>query len=244
MIHSPINNYQMQKVTIKQGGIYFSFWDQEQEDWVDKNITEGSLPFTWYMKYPIQIEEGLTVRKIIKMVEPYADILNIVMIHDLSAMDFEKILELNRESKSQSSSIEPNAVYLVRIAESIPTVQDEDEFNFLNSYPVIVGVKELDETGENDEVFSLSTIDFLDWCDLPFEIDDYVEYLNPQTEEVQFEGVMNWTLGELVSTVLGQAAITIQIMQNSVSPTAQTDGPVEIFAVFNWIEDLDKILLR
>lgn len=224
--------------------MYFSFWDQTSEDWIEKNVTEGSMPFTWYLSYPIQFEDRVTVREIVKMIEPFADIINVVMIHDLSATDIRQVLELNQKIKESRVEIEPNAVYLVRIAEAIPTVQNEEQFNFLNSYPVIVGIKEVDDTGENDEVYSLSSIDFLDWCDLPFEIDDYVEYLNPETEEVIFEGVMNWTLGELISTILGQIAVTMQIMQNSVSTTSQGEGPVEIGSVFNWIDDLDRILLR
>jgi hypothetical protein len=178
------------------------------------------------------------------MVEPYADVLNVSMVHDLSAVDIGQVIDLANETKAEPNSIEPDTVYLVRIAESIPTVDNDEEFNFLSSYPVLVGIKEVDESSENDEVYSLSTIDFLDWCDLPFEIDDYVEYINPTTEEVVFEGVMNWTLNELIGTILSQTAVTMQIMKNSVSTTSETEGPLEIKAVFNWMDDLDRILLK
>jgi hypothetical protein len=233
----------MQRVNIRKSGIYFSFWDQSQENWLDKKIEDASLPITWYLSYPIQFDEPLTVRDIITLLEPFAEVLNVAMIHDLSAVNINQIFDLNKQIKNTPSQIEPNSVYLVRIAEVIPTVESDESFNFLNSYAVLVGIKEIDETGENDEVFSLSSIDFLDWCDLPFEIDDYVEYMNPVTEEVLFEGVINWTLGELIGTILSQVSVTMQIMQNSVISSNES-GPVKIKSVFDWLEDLDRILLK
>jgi hypothetical protein len=234
----------MQKITIKRSGFYFSFWDESAEDWIEKNINEASIPITWYLSYPIQVDEPLTVREIIKMIEPYAEIINLVMIHELAGIEFSRILEVLNDVRESTNAIEPNSVCLVKIAESIPTKQMDEDINFLSTYPVLVGIQEIDETGENDEVFSLSTIDFLDWCDLPFEIDDYVEYLDQVTEEVLFDGVMNWTLGEIIGSILSQTSVTLQVMQNSISSPASNGEPVDIESIFNWFDDLDRILLK
>lgn len=234
----------MHKVTISKSGLYFSFWDQTEETWVEKNILDATVPISWYLSYPIQFTDSLTVREIIKLIEPYAKDLGLIMIHELAGVDISKILELSNTHKSQLNQIEPEAVYLVKIAEATPTVQNDEEFNFLSMYPVLIGLKEVDETGDNDEVFSLTSIDFLDWCDLPFELDDYIEYINPANEEVLFEGVMNWTLGEVIGTILSQTSVTLQIMQNSVIPSDSTGEPVQIDSIFKWFEDLDRVLLR
>jgi hypothetical protein len=234
----------MHKVTISKSGLYFSFWDQTEETWVEKNILDATVPISWYLSYPIQFTDSLTVREMIKLIEPYAKDLGLIMIHELAGVDISKILELSNTHKSQLNQIEPEAVYLVKIAEATPTVQNDEEFNFLSMYPVLIGLKEVDETGDNDEVFSLTSIDFLDWCDLPFELDDYIEYINPANEEVLFEGVMNWTLGEVIGTILSQTSVTLQIMQNSVIPSDSTGEPVQIDSIFKWFEDLDRVLLR
>lgn len=232
----------MHKVTIKKDGLYFSFWDQTKEDWIEKNIVEATVPISWYLSYPVQFNEMLTVREVINLLRPYADDLNLILAHELAGIELEKIFEL-ADSDKEPAKIEPDSIYLVRIAEAIHTVQDEEEFNFLSTYPILVGLKEV-EDAEEDEVFSLSSIDFLDWCDLPFELDDYVEYINPATEEVLFEGVMNWTLTEVIGTILSQASVTLQIMQNSIISAKEDEEPVEIEAVFKWFDDLDRILLR
>lgn len=232
----------MHKVTIKKDGLYFSFWDQTKEDWIEKNIVEATVPISWYLSYPVQFNEMLTVREVINLLRPYANDLNLILAHELAGIELEKIFEL-ADSDKEPAKIEPDSIYLVRIAEAIHTVQDEEEFNFLSTYPILVGLKEV-EDAEEDEVFSLSSIDFLDWCDLPFELDDYVEYINPATEEVLFEGVMNWTLTEVIGTILSQTSVTLQIMQNSIISAKEDEEPVEIEAVFKWFDDLDRILLR
>jgi hypothetical protein len=232
----------MHKVTVKKDGLYFSFWDQSKEDWIEKNIVEATVPISWYLSYPVQFNEMLTVREVINLLRPYADDLSLILAHELAGIELEKIFEL-ADSDKEPIKIEPDSIYLVRIAEAVPTVQDEEEFNFLSTYPILVGLKEV-EDAEEDEVFSLSSIDFLDWCDLPFELDDYVEYINPATEEVLFEGVMNWTLTEVIGAILSQTSVTLQIMQNSIVSAKEDEEPVEIEAVFKWFDDLDRILLR
>jgi hypothetical protein len=234
----------MHKVTIRKDGLYFLFWDQSEENWIEKNILDANVPISWYLSYPIQLEAALTVREILTLIKPFCETLKVLMIHELAGIEIEKVMDLIDRQKETDSKIEAEVIYLVRIAEAVPTVQGDEQFNFLSSYPILVGLKEIDETGDNDEVYSLSAIDFLDWCDLPFEIDDYVEYINPATEEVMFEGVMNWTLSELIGTILSQTSVTLQVMQNSVFSAGPKEGPVEIDSIFSWIDDLDRILLR
>jgi hypothetical protein len=236
----------MDKVTLDKTGIYFDFWDEESEDWITRNIVEGSLPITWYLDYPIQFKEVISCREFVKILESHKEVINLVMAHALSGIEFEEILKIAND-QAEAKEISPTGVYLIRIADAIPTSQGDEEFNFLNSYPVLMGLEEVDEIGDNDELHSLSSISFTDWRDLPLSVDDYVEFVNPITEEVLFEGIMNWTLRDMVSTILGQISITLLVNQAtaSVSSKKQVEsGPIEIHDVFDWIDDLDKIFLK
>jgi hypothetical protein len=239
-----INNLIMNKITIKKTGFYFSFWEESQANWIEKNILESNLPITWYLNYPIQFAEILTVREIVSLIEPHSDIISLVMMNDLAGLELEKIIEKSKDPSVKKSAADPDSICLVRIAEATPTTQGEEEFNFLSTYPVLIGLVESIDESEEEDPIPLSSIDFLSWCDLPFELDDYVEYIDPTTEEVLFEGVMNWTLGEILSTIISQSSISIQVSQSVSVDSIEPSDPVHIDSVFQWIEDLDRILLK
>jgi hypothetical protein len=240
-----INNLNMHKVTIKKSGFYFSFWDESQADWIEKNILDASLPISWYLNYPIQFTEILTVREIVNLIEPHADVLGLVMINDLAGIDIDKIVDLAKADKLDKNETEIESICLVRIAESVRTQQGDEEFNFLSTYPVLVGLtSSVEEDDDEDNTVSLSSLDFLSWCDFPFEIDDFVEYINPETEDVVFDGVMNWTLGEILSTILSQSSISIQVSQSVSIDSIEPSDPVEMSDVFQWLDDLDRIFLK
>lgn len=230
---------------IRKTGLYFSFWDEHGSNWIEKNIIESSVPITWYLSYPIQFEESLSVREMVQLLEPHADVLELVMIRELAGIDIGEIFDQSKRVKTNPIKISPTAAFVIKIADSIPTVTaDFEEVNFLNWYPVLIGIDQLDETGENDEAHSLSAIDFLDWCDLPLEVDDYIEFLNPETEEIAFEGIMNWTLGELVGAVISQISTALQVNQTAIANSNPDSGPLQMDSIFDWLDDLDRIFLK
>lgn len=237
----------MNKVTLDRAGIYFDFWNNQNESWISKNIADGSLPITWYLEYPIQIREPLTVKDLLHILKPYHDVIDLVLARQLAGISFDEILKLIDSDAPAKKEIKPTSVYLIKLADSIPMNQDEEDFNFLNTYSVLMGLEVIDEIGDNDELHSLSTLDLFDWCDLPLGIDDYIEYVNPTTDEVLFEGVMNWTLYDVISTVLSQIATTLQITAatSMISAKSQVEsGPLRIQDVLDWIDDLDKVFLK
>lgn len=230
---------------IRRTGIYFSFWDETASGWIEKNIVDASIPITWYLSYPIQFEETLSVREMIQLLEPHADVLELVMIRELAGIDIAEILDLSKKIKAVPAKIAPNTTFVIKIADAIPTMTDDfEEISFLNWYPVLVGIEQVDETGENDEAHSLSAIDFLDWCDLPLEVDDFIEFLNPETEEISFEGIINWTLGELIGVVISQVSTTLQVNQTAIANANPDSGPLQMESIFDWLEDLDRIFLK
>jgi hypothetical protein len=233
----------MDKLTIRKTGLYFSFWDESSEDWIERSIADSSVPLTWYLNYPIQFDGQLTVRELLTVLKPYSDILDLVMIRELAGTTLADIYKLLDEGSPTGADILPSHVYLIKLADAIPTKQEE-EFIFLNSYPVLLGVTEDDETVEDDELYSLSSMNFLDWCDLPIGVDDFLEYIDSETEDTLLEGMINWTLYEALSAILHQISVTIQINQTSIVNSNPDSGPIQMADVFEWLDDLDRIFCK
>jgi hypothetical protein len=233
----------MDKLTIRKTGLYFSFWDESSEDWIERSIADSSVPLTWYLNYPIQFDGQLTVREFLTVLKPYSEIIDLVMIRELAGTTLGSIYKLLNDGSPTGAEVLPSHVYLIKLADAIPTKQEE-EFIFLNSYPVLLGVTEVGETVEDDEIYSLSSINFLDWCDLPIGVDDFLEYINSETEDTLLEGMINWTLSEALSAILNQISVTVQISQTSIVKSNPDSGPIQIADVFEWLDDLDRIFCK
>jgi hypothetical protein len=233
----------MDKLTIRKTGLYFSFWDESSEDWIERSIADSSIPLTWYLNYPIQFDGQLTVRELLTVLKPYSEIIDLVMIRELAGTTLASIYKLLNDGSPTGAEVLPSHIYLIKLADAIPTKQEE-EFIFLNSYPVLLGVTEIDETVEDDELYSLSSINFLDWCDLPIGVDDFLEYIDSETEDTLLEGMINWTLAEALSAILNQISVTVQISQTSIVKSNPDSGPIQIADVFEWLDDLDRIFCK
>jgi hypothetical protein len=92
----------------------------------------------------------------------------------------------------------------------------------------------------------LTPINFKHWCNLEFDVDDYIEYIDVKTEEPLFDGVFNWYLYDFLVSILSQISMTLQV-NDSLSKNNEkfsvTAGPVHVDQVFEWLTDLDKIFL-
>lgn len=236
----------MQKVTITKTSINFSFWDESAEKWINRSIDEASLPISWYMAYPIQFDEPLSVKEFVNLLKPYASDLALILPHSFAVLEADRIWKEASADSPSSTSMKATDVYLIKIGESTPTEQDGETFNFLHSYPVLMGLEIIDETGDNDILYPLSNIEFSEWKNLPIGVDDYLEYINTETDEVLFEGAVNWTFQEVISAILSQISMTIQLTDSSIEkdPLSPTEsGPLLMKDVFDWIDDLDRIFL-
>ena len=238
----------MHKVSINNDGLFFSFWDESSEDWIKKNIAEASLPITWFMNYAVEIEEGLSVHAVLTLLKPYSDIIKLYFVQSLSGVNLDEIFMAADRSAISAKKIDSNQVFLLKAAQVSKIKEDEDLINFITVHNLLMGLQTTNEDDpDTDILHPLSAIDFQDWCNLPLVADDWLEYVNIQTEEVYFEGVTNWTFSEIISTILSQTAITLQITQTVSKNSANTpvkDGPVEISHVWDWLTDLDNIFLK
>jgi hypothetical protein len=238
----------MHKVSINKDGLFFSFWDESSEDWIKKNIADSSLPITWFMNYAVEIEEGLSVHSVLTLLKPYSDIIKLYFVQSLSGVSLEEIFMTADQSSISAKKIDANQVFLLKAAQVSKIKEDEDLINFITVHNVLMGLQIINEDDpDTDILHPLASINFQDWCNLPLVADDWLEYVDPHTEQVYFEGVTNWTFSEIISTILSQTAITLQITQTVSEKSAKTpveDGPVEISHVWDWLEDLDNIFLK
>lgn len=242
----------MQKITINKSGIHFSFWDETSQNWIDKNISEANLPISWYLPYAIQINEDITVRDFFQIIKPYRDQIELLFLNSLAGVNLDEIYVILEQANLEKNKIDPDCVVLFKIGEVGKVKEGDETLNFLNRYTILMGLElvgEDDETndGSHDNLHHLSEIDFKDWCDLSLGIDDYLEYVDSETEDVLFEGLINWSLEEFINCVLSQVSITLQIRQSVSEHSSKSpieSGPIQIDDLFDWIDDLDKILLH
>lgn len=235
----------MHKVTISKSGLFFSFWDDSTENWIQKSLADSTLPITWFMNYAVEIEEGLTVRSVLNLLKPYSEAVQFYFIQSLAGIDLAEIFMLSDQATINAAKIDATQVFLLKIADVGKITEAEEVFNFFEVQTVLMGLEIIDEdNSELDVLHPLASINFQDWCDLPLIADDWLEFIDPKTETVYFEGLTNWTFAEVISTILSQAAITLQITQ-TVSDDYLTspvkDGPVEISHIWDWLDDLDFV---
>jgi hypothetical protein len=118
----------------------------------------------------------------------------------------------------------------------------DDEIDYLNTYTVLMGLF-VEDNAETDKVYHLSAFDVRDWIDLPFTIDNFMEYTDVQTEEVLLNGLTEWKFFEVIHAILSQITLTLQLLQvtSSVEVKKLESGPMLIGELFVWLDDLDRI---
>jgi hypothetical protein len=238
----------MHKVSINTTGLYFSFWDDQTEKWIEKSLADSDLPITWFMNYPVEIEMGMSVGAILEILKPYQEALQFYFAQNLAGVNLGEIFMLADRAKIGKKEIPAKEVFLIKIAELKQIAENDETVDFLSIYPVLMGLQVINEEDpESDVLHPLAKIDFENWCDLPIIADDWLEFVDAQTSEVKFECVVNWTFSEIISTILSQIAVTLQVTQavskNSTNAPLK-EGPVEISHIWDWLHDLDTIFLN
>ena len=230
----------MEKIIIKKSGLYFSFWDEDTLSWTDRLISDSDLPITWYFQYSIEIEEFLTISDLLLLFAQYQEDLEFAFSKSLLIVPFDEILSIINKPVGLSL-IEPTELYLIKLGE---IRKSEISIPYIISYPTLMGLEVIGETGDEDVLYSLTDIKFDDWCTLTIQIDDYLEYMDPEKNEVEFEGIIQWTLYEALSCIFAQITNSITFTKIKDNPeefqSVNTGGPIIVSELFSWIDDIDK----
>ena len=172
----------MEKIIIKKSGLYFSFWDEPTLSWNDRLISDSDLPITWYFQYSIEIEEFLTISDLLLLFAQYQEDLEFAFSKSLLIVPFNEILSIINKPVGPSL-IEPTELYLIKLGE---IRKSEISIPYIISYPTLMGLEVIGETGDDDVLYSLTDIAFDDWRTLTIQIDDYLEYMDTEKNEVEF----------------------------------------------------------
>lgn len=231
----------MQKITLKKTGIFFSFWDELVQQWVDRNITESGLPLSRYLPYVVQVDDVITLRDLLNHLAPFRNQIQEIFSSALSGITCEQMQQVIDSTKTDTN-VPMNVLYLFKIGE-LSTIPD-DELKLVSTYSVLMGLN-TDAVLEKEDVYHLSSYSVIDWIDLPLMIDDFIEYIDVDTQQAILTGVLDFHLYEIIFTILSQIALTLQV-KNAVSSmeTKQlTSGPMTVDELFAWFGELDRILL-
>jgi len=229
----------MQKVTIKEDGIYFSYWEEDNVEWVDQNIKEVDLPLSWYLSYPVKMEDGLTLRQILTHLFFYKEQIENIFSNALYSITCDTMHDIIVASNGQSTD-QINHLYLFKIGEILPA---SEEYQLIRTTPVLMGVY-IENEVESENVYSLSSFPIEDWIDLPISIDYFMEYIDSESEELIMNGLTTWHFFEVIHTVLAQLSVTLRITETlPVSNSKIKSGPLTISELLGWLNELDRILL-
>ena len=232
----------MQKITFNKKSILISFWDETNEKWIDRNIAEADLPISWYLPYEIFIEPKVTIREVLKLLEPYAEQVNFIFINYLRGILFDDLMKVLTSAKNEKSKVKVDAMCLIWVGEIKPINEEEDEES-IDIYPTLMALDmdELDPDGENDKFYSALDVNVKQLLDSELVVDDLLElYREEDPDETEFSGITSWSMFDFVRGLLGELVMyafanrMVQISELSNLP------PLTAAELFKHMENLDK----
>lgn len=230
----------MQKITFNKKSILISSWDESSEKWIDQSITESELPISWYLPYEVFIEPKVTIRDVIKLLEPYTDQLNFIFINYMRGLPFDELVKLLNSAKIEKSKVKVDAVCLIWVGEIKPVEGDEDSVDI---YPTLMAlaIDELDPEGEDDTFHSVLDINIKQLLESELVVDDLLElYREEEPADTEFSGISGWSLFDFMRGLLGELVMyafanrMVQLSELSNLPPLTADE------LFKHMENLDK----
>lgn len=231
----------MQKLTFKKDQIIASFWDNDTETWQDRSLAESSLPLSWFLPYETFVEDGVTLRDILTLLEPHSQYINIIFLNYLKGLPFQELLEKVNQVNQEDLGLSVDAVCLMWISEIKPI--DGDDMPSIQVYPTMMSLEMSDdEDAEEDEFHSIHDISPTQLLDSSLAIDDIFEiYEEAEPDELIFEGVTNWTLYDFIRTIVNEVstyAIVLGVLNRADLKTAE--APISSTELFEHMSDLDN----
>lgn len=193
----------MEKIIFKKEALIASFWDTESVKWINKPIASSNLPISWFLPYRVEIEEGLTIKEILILLEPYVEQIDYIFVNYLKGLQFQTLTTALFEATSEEESIKIDATCLVWASD----IKLEDEDYLTDIYPTLMAL-ELGPDEEDSELHPLHDMSASQLLNKELILDDLMElYEISDPETILFDGIVNWKLFDLLSGLLSELAI-------------------------------------
>ena len=232
----------MQTITVKKQGLFFSVWDKDATDWVERNILDETQPISLYFPYQVIVSEDITVREFLTLLRPHADVLQLAFANALDGILLNEIYEILETKKPKGQLPNMDAIFCFNMGEAIPI--QGDDLPLFSFYPVVMGTHTKADEDSDDYAHRLSTFDIRDWCDFPMIVDSYMEVIDVRQEDVMISGYMDWKFSTLIHAILSQITISLRVTKtvSSSNVKASEGGPITVSELMGWIDEFDRIL--
>lgn len=236
----------MEKIIIKPEAAYYSYFDESEDKWIEKDLIDSELPISWYTSMRVEIIGKISIRQIINLFERYEDQLNFIYAKDLKTLTITNIMDILDQDSQDDENLPIRSVCLVWVGELIE--EGEDEYVMISNALVGLDTDELDpddEEADPDEgVFQLTNFDFVQWSKVPVYLDEYLDFVKGRDPEIIFGGIYPWKLGDLLACIFSEISLNLFVSGLVTHPDIvvnhqkQTMGVNELFRYLDELDDL------
>ena len=233
----------MEKIIIKPEGAFYSYYNEETDTWIDKDLIDTSLPISWYLEMPVDIQGRVSILKIFELFERYDEQLDFLYARALKTLCMDDIMNvIDQVTEHEKSALK--ATCLVWVGEIIDLNDGDEPLIQINSALIGLDTEDLDEEeAEDDEVYQLTNFDFVEWVRLPIYLDNFLDFVERGKEDVLLSGEYRWTLSNLFDTILSEISLNLFVSGRVSSPDIiikDQHAKLSITEFFNYLDDLGE----
>ena len=235
----------MQKITFTENDLLFSFWDEETETWINRSLQESELPFMWFLPYQTYVENGVTIRQVLKTLQTCAPEINFTFVNYLKGMSLDETIKMLEEAEPVKGLSEKiDAICLIWTGQMRNDSGSEEPY--INIQPSLMAL-EIDELEEdNDQFHEIFWLSIAQLLDTGLVIDDFIEFYDEsEPDEVALTGSTNWTLFDFTRAILNELVMysyALKILPNGESSVKMP--PMSAESLFEHMENLDNFFKR
>lgn len=182
-------------------------YDEEQEDWIEKDIQELYLPINFYFGKLVDFDDDFTVFDFIKHLYKNKEIIDSLFIGFNNNISIEKFYNecLNHVEHGYINKIES-----IEIAWETDIFKDESiKYRFINDWVTFFGRvnKDVDEVERNIPIRSMNLIRLRNWKNLPLKLNRFISFqeidVNKQRKiYTKLSGIKEFLLLDVISGFL------------------------------------------
>lgn len=232
----------MEKLIIKPEGAYYSYYFENEDRWIEKDLIESSLPISWYANMPIEIIGKVSIRRIFELFERYDDQLTFMYANALKTLGFNDILTI-LESGESGNNIPVKSICLVWAGEIIDHGEDSEDSIEISCAIVGLDTEDEDTDIDDDGVFQLTNFDFIQWASVPVYLDNYLDFAKGQEENIIVGGIYSWKFGDFLECILSEISLNLFLSGQVSNPDiviTQHPQTMNIRELFRYLDEFDN----